>query len=324
MRSLPVLVWSLAACGNDLPSAGSCDVPAGADAPTVMQVPLVGQAASFDDLRYSPQLGKVLAVPEGTGRLYIVDPDTLEVTMAGVPGGAGSVDASATTIFVADRGGRIVSVDATTLQQTGSQTVSGTPDYVRFSPSTNEVWVTLPGGDRIEILDAATLGPITSIDLPVAPEGLVFDAGGRAYTQGGGDAIAIDVARRLVVGEWNTGCGSSHGFPQVDDAYGLVIAGCSSNGGAAVLTDSGDLRSGFEAGGSAAILAYDGARHHLYLRGDPGSTLDILVTCPDGGLGVLARVPISNRGHGATADDRGHAWVCDATTGGLQRITDPF
>ena len=77
-------------------------------------------------------------------------------------------------------------------------------------------------------------------------------------------------------------------------------------------------------GGGEAIIAYDPVRHHLYVRGDGSGTLDLLAICSDGQLGKLASVSISSEGHGASADDRGHVWVADATTGGVFRVTDPF
>lgn len=325
MRSSCLLLLAVTACGNDLPPPGSCEVATGGEMPTVDHVALAGRSAGYDDLRYSPQLGKVLAVPSGTARLYLIDPDSMEVTMAGAPGGSQSADASATLIYVLDRSGdEIVAIDATSLETVHSQGTSGNPDYVRFSPTSSEVWLTLPGRNSIEILDATSLAPIDSIDIPGAPEGLTFDAAGLAYTQAGGRVIQIDVAQRTVIGEWDTGCGSSHGFPQIDEAYGLAIAGCGSSGGIGVTTTSGDKRAGFEAGGDAAILAHDGTRHHLFVRGDPGTTLDILAVCSDGGTSVLASVELSMNGHGATVDDRGHAWVADANTGAVFRITDPF
>src|SRR5262249_6900484 len=153
---------------------------------------------------------------------------------------------------------------------------SANPDYVRFSPTTPEVWVTIPGRDQIDILDATTLAPIDHVSVSGSPEGLAFDGDGHALTQSGGRLILVDVARRVVTGEWDDGCASSHGFPQFDPAFGLAIGGCSSNGGIAVTTTSGDKRAGFEAGGGAAILAHDPIKHHLFVRGDPSTTLDIL------------------------------------------------
>jgi len=324
MRWIPAL--ALAACGNDLPGPGTCEAPPGTGTPELVDVPLIGRGG-YDDLRFSPQLGKVIAAPSGTGQLFIVDPDTLASTPAQVPVGVASADASATTVYAADRGGdQIIAIDAVTLQQVASGDTGGNPDYVRFSPNAPEVWVTLPGRNAIEILDATSLEVIDRVDIPGAPEGLTFDTTGRAYTQdaASGKVIVVDATRRIVLDELATGCGTSHGFPQVDPAYDLMIGGCSSNGGAGIVTGSGDLVSGIEAGGSAAILAYDATKHHLYLRGDPGGTLDIIAVCSSGGLSVLAQVPIAENGHGATVDGKGRVWVCNAETGGLQRITDPF
>jgi DNA-binding beta-propeller fold protein YncE len=322
MRRLWLLV--VAACGNSLPPPGTCDVATNGETVDVTPVALSGGRASYDDLRYSPELRKVVAAPHGTGVISLIDPDSLAVQTLTAPGGVYSADASTTTVYAADRGAdRIIAIDVASGAMVATQAMPGTPDYVRFSPMTNEVWVSLPGTNRLEILDAASLAVIGSVTLPGPPEGLTFD-GERAYSHALGRVIASDVARRLVVGEWSTGCGYSHGFPQVDDQYQLAFGGCFSNGGVGVVTMSGAQRAGFEAGGGEAILAYDQRRHHLYVRGDPGGTLDILATCSSGELGVLARVAISNDGHGASADDRGHVWVADATTGGVLRVTDPF
>jgi DNA-binding beta-propeller fold protein YncE len=312
-----------AACGNSLPPPGTCDLATSGE-PTVESVAL-GGPAGYDDLAFSHALGKVVAAPEGTGRVYLVDPDSLAITPIGVPAGTASADASATTVFVADRGaGRIVGFDIASAAMTASHSIAGEPDYVRVAPTTGEVWLTVPGRNRIDILEPAGLAAVGSITTAGPPEGLTFDASGRAYVNNDGAVVAIDVARRVVVGEWDVGCGYSHGFPQVDLDYGLAIGGCRASGGAGVTTMTGEQRAGFEAGGDAAVLAYDVARHHLYLRGDPGATLSILAVCSSGELSELARVAIPMRGHAAAADDRGHVWIADATTGGLVRVTDPF
>ena len=316
---------AVAACGNSLAPPGKCEVATNGAVPEVTPVALAGHPTGFDDLRFSPQLGKVLALPEASGRLFVIDPDSLDVAQIGVPGGSESADASATTLYVLDRtGSQIIAFDAATSMRKTARTTTGSPDYVRFAPTANEVWVTIPSRNRIEILDGETLSPVGNVELPGAPEGLTFDSTGTAFTQASGSIVQVDVARRLVVGEWGTGCSWSHGFPQVDEAYGLAIGGCSSSGGISVTQMGGGKLAGFEAGGGSAILAHDGTKHHLFVRGDPSTTLDILAVCPDGGTSVLAKVPITHDGHGATVDDRGHAWVCDGPAGGVLRITDPF
>ncbi|MBA2542202.1 MAG: hypothetical protein H0V17_21355 [Deltaproteobacteria bacterium] len=322
-----VLVLALVACGNDLPPSGSCAVPAASGEPVVTQVPLVGQAATFDDLHFAPALGKVVAAPEGVGRLFLVDPETLEVQTIGTSGGTASADADAQYVYALDRrNDQIVVYDVRDGGVLTSLPLDGNPDYIRLAPD-GELWVTLPGKDRIDVVaitsDPVSLTRVGSIAISGAPEGLTF-GNGRGYTQTGGRAVTIDLAERLVIGEHDTGCGASHGFPQVDDGYGLVIGGCAASGGAGVVSRDGELLTGFEAGGDAAVLAYDGARHHFYLRGDPGSDLAMLAVCPDGGMTEMARVQISDEGHASTVDDLGNVWVADATTGGLFRVSDPF
>ncbi|HEX6793453.1 MAG TPA: hypothetical protein VF304_06325, partial [Casimicrobiaceae bacterium] len=316
----------LAACGNSLPPPGACDVGATPQAVDVQLVALPpgGGPASYDDLRYSPELGKVVAAPHGTGVISLIDPDSMAISQVPAPLGVESADASGSTIYAADRANdRIVAIDIATGAMIATGAVPGTPDYVRFSPTTNEVWVSIPATSRLEIFDAATLATIGSVTLPAPPEGLTFD-GARAYSNANGRVTAIDVAQRRVADEWETGCGYSHGFPQVDDAYQLAFGGCYANGGVGVVTMQGKLVAGFEAGGGEAIVAYDPVRHHVYVRGDGAPTLDLLAVCPGGGTSVLAAATLSSEGHGASADDRGHVWVADATTGGVFRVTDPF
>jgi hypothetical protein len=319
------LLVFLVGCSNQLKGSGQCPIPPANGEPVVTNVSLVGQRAFFDDLHYAPALGKVIAAPQGVARMYLVDPETLEKTVIGTTGGTTSADADAHTVFTVDRSTNdVVAYDAATGMKVASLPLGANPDYVRVVPGASELWVTVPGQDRIDVIavTGTALARVGSIAIPGAPEGLTF-AEGRGYTQAGGRVISIDIARRVVVGEWDTGCDGSHGFAQFDDRYGLAIAGCTSAGGAAVLS-SGTEVTGFEAGGGNAVLAYDGARHHLYLRGDPGSRLAMLAVCRDGGMAAMAEVPIPNEGHASTVDGRGNVWIADATTGGLIRISDPF
>jgi len=318
---------ALAGCGNSLPPAGSCDVAASGDTPTVDSVALPNASSAFyDDLSFAPLLGKIVAAPEGAGRAYLVDPATMAAVAIDVSRGVGSADASATTIYAADRGAdSILGYEIASGAMVAMHALSGSPDYVRVAPTTGEVWVTIPGRNRLEILDGATLQAAGSVTLPAPPEGLTFDDAGRAYANANGSVVAVDVARRVVVGEWNTGCGISHGFPQIDLAYGLAFGGCRANGGVGVATIDGELRAGYEAGGGSAVLAYDHVRHHLYVHGDPSGTLSILAVCSDGELAELARAPLPNvGGHAAVTDGGGRVWIANPDTGGLTRITDPF
>jgi len=331
MRRLPVL--ALAACGggNELAPPGNCPVTTAPTAPLVEAIPLAAGPLSFDDLHYAPSLDKVVAAPAGALKIFLVDPEdnsliTLESRIA--PGVA-SADAKGALVFAANRADRRIEVVSVVIKDLVGQTqLDATPDYIRASPTTDEVWVTFPGAGRIDTFATSTTPPSATKTGSISigdPEGLAFDGAGFAYTNDGGTLVQIDVATRKVVNRWSDGCGSSHGFPQVDTALGLAIGGCDDNGGAGVVAmANGAKRSGIEAGGGAAILAYNPVLHHFYLRGDGAPTLDIIGVCGDGGLAVLAEVAIPASGHGAAADTRNHAWVVDPDGGGIVRITDPF
>jgi hypothetical protein len=116
----------------------------------------------------------------------------------------------------------------------------------------------------------------------------------------------------------------SHGIPTVDEARGLVFAGCSSQGGGTMLdADDGQEIAGHEVGVGAAILGYSATLGHFYLRGDPGRNVSMPSVC-EGGMSLLGTAIVSNEGHGMVADDRGNVWVCDRETGGVFRIRDPY
>jgi hypothetical protein len=329
-RSAWMLV--LAACaGNDLRPSGSCDAATSATPPTLDSIPLLSGDFRYDDLRFAPDLGKVIAVPEGSGELYLVDPDTLAVTSIAVPSATASADAKGGIVYGADRGNsRITIVDTIAGAVIGDAPLDSFPDYVRASPTSEEVWVSLPGAGRIDWLTISGAGGATTLthggSISIGdPEGLTFDGEGHAFTNDGGHVVEIDVASHAVLDRWGDGCGASHGFPQIDPTRGLAFGGCAANGGASVVsTSSGAQLAGIEAGGGAAILAYDPTLHHLYLRGDGAPTLDVLGVCSNGSLSTLTQVTIPAHGHGATADQRGHVWICDPDHGGIVRVSDPF
>src|SRR5882672_3330966 len=94
-----------------LPLACGCtNSPAG----TAVTLPAGSPGIGFDDLRYSTTLHRVL-VPSGrSGRLNLIDPDTLSVTSisgfsstnsysGGHDDGATSVDEAVGTLYVTDR-----------------------------------------------------------------------------------------------------------------------------------------------------------------------------------------------------------------------------
>ena len=75
-----LLGLAAAGCGNQLPDAGHCNAATTTAVPDVTSVQLVGTSVAFDDLQYAPDLGRVIAEPEGSGKLFLIDPDSLAVT----------------------------------------------------------------------------------------------------------------------------------------------------------------------------------------------------------------------------------------------------
>jgi hypothetical protein len=222
----------------------------------------------------------------------------------------------------------ILVVDPTSGTILSTFALDSNPDYVRYSRATNEIWISEPGDDRIEILSLADDGLLSHaafIATSGGPEGLVFDVSRRrAYGHASGNIAVIDVDQRKQIDSWPTGCGGSHGIPTVDEARGLVFAGCSNRGGGVMLdADDGREIAGYEVGEGTAILGYSPALGHFYLRGDPGRNVAVLAVC-ESGMSLLGTALVSNEGHGMVADDRGNAWVCDRETGGVFRVRDPY
>src|SRR6478609_5336570 len=209
---------------------------------TSVELPDGSPGIGFDDLRYSSRLHRVL-VPSGrSGRLNLVDPDTLGVTSitgfsvtdnysGGHDDGATSVDEGGGALYVTDRTNRMLfAVDPNAQAITGSVPLGGPPDYVRFVAATNELWVTEPGLQQLEIFKLGVDGvPVPDGAIPIenGPESLVIDEQrGRAYThRWQKTTLAIDVQARSIVAEWPNACASSRGLA-LDEARGFLFTSC--------------------------------------------------------------------------------------------------
>lgn len=300
------------------------------NAPTTVDVSGGTGRAYFDDIRYSTRLGRVVVAP-GTGHVVTVDPQTLAVSTHDAPSAeAQSADEGRGMLFAADAS-TVVAVQASTGKKIGQVGVAARADYIRWSEATSEVWVTEPGTKGIEIfsVEVDESPPVRAgrVELPGPPEGLAFDASrGRAYVHLSGSLGAIDVKTRALVDRWDIGCSYVHGIPVVDEARGLVFAGCASAEMVVVDVAHGGRVTGRHPikDGGASILAYSPSLHHAYLRGDPGKEVDVLDVLPDGSLKLLGTFTATEEGHCMTADDHGNVWVCDATKGALLRFRDPF
>jgi hypothetical protein len=306
---------------------------------TLVQLPSGEPGIGLDDLRYSAALDKLVVAAGRTGAVDLIDPVTLELTSidgftafasfdGGDQQGVESADEGDGLVFAVDRAAFTLSVIDPAQQAIVATTPLDRtePDYVRFSASRDEVWISNVNRGRVEVLSVSgTSPPVHAAFVSTGgPEGLAIDdERGRVYVRDfGGDVVVVDMATRAVVDRWATGCDRAHGIPIVDPERPFVYVGC---GGASVVVldaTDGSPRGRFALGPGASIIAYSPALHHLYLRGDGHPEIVELAVSPDGELAELDRFTTTTRGHCMAADAAGGLWVCDWTQGRLLRFTD--
>ena len=223
----------------------SCTIKA-AQTPNRLQptpVPLPGGSTGigFDDLGYSPDLKKVIVPAGRSGNLDLIDPKTLDITAisgfsaqdkfgGGHGEGTTSADAGPNLLFATDHTKQQVDVvDPATRTILTSAAVVDDPDYIRYVSNTNEVWVTQPDRDQIEVFSLAdnqppTLAHAAFIAVSGGPESLVIDkTHGRAYTHlWDGKTVAIDTKHRTILATWANGCAGSRGIA-LDEKRGFAF-----------------------------------------------------------------------------------------------------
>jgi DNA-binding beta-propeller fold protein YncE len=308
---------------------------------TRVVIPGGAPGIGFDDLRYSRTLHRVL-VPSGrAGVLALIEPESGAVTTiggfstsasyeGGHDFGVTAVDEGAGYLFATDRtGAKLHVIDPKAAKIVASVSVAAGPDYVRYVAPTNELWVSEPDGDQIEIFSLSADQPpkLTSsgtIAVKNGPESLVIDAArGRAYThRWQATTLAIDMKSRSVVGEWKNGCAASRGI-DLEPEHGYVLAACN-EGTVTVLDAAGDgkILSSLAKGSGYDVIGYNAALRHVYLAGGQCACLTVLGLSGAGQLSFLGREDAPSDTHCATADDVGSAWVCEPKDGSLRKVGD--
>lgn len=325
-------------------AAATQPAPTGALQLQAIAVPLPDGAGGigFDDLNYIPALGQVLVPAGRTGNLDLVDPKTRQVTAIGgftaqaksVFGhsqGTTSADGAGNLLFATDRNARVVDVvDLNKRIIVASTGLAANPDYVRYVSLTNELWVTEPDSEQIEVLalDAKNQTPVHKAFIPVpgGPESLVIDPQRqRAYTHlWSNQSVAIDVQTHAVIAHWTNGCHDSRGIA-LDQARGFLFVGCED--GQAVVLDvknDGKRLSSLNQGSGVDVISYNPRLAHLYLPGAASRTMAILGVSAAGDLSLLGTVATAADAHCVVADELGNAWVCDPDRGQILLFQDPF
>lgn len=316
-----------------------------ASAPRVTPIALPGAngPVGFDDLRFSPELHRIIVPAGRTGRVDLVEPrdhaveeiagfSTSRNPRRGHGESTTSADAGSGLLFASDRTRReLVVADPTTRRIVARVALGGGPDYVRWVAPTREVWVTEPERNvietfRLEATSPPTLTGTGTIDVPDGPEALEIDASrGRVYTNTWHDAtLDVDIVARTVAARWENGCRGSRGLA-LDVRRGLVFVGCDE--GAVVALDArhdGQARGRARTGAGVDVIAFSASLSHLYVPAEDAATIAIIDVAGDGTLSPLGEVRTARGAHCVTADDAGGVYVCDPEHGRLLTFHDSF
>jgi hypothetical protein len=341
--TLPLFVL-VASCTGEPTGSQAHAAPnrdASSSASKVIDLPGGESGIGLDDLRYSRDLGRVLVPAGRTGNIDLIDPATGAIsTIAGFgakesySGGHGdgttSVDEGAGRLFAIDRTSKkVVVVDPAAKKIVASAPLAADPDYVRYVAATNELWVTEPDAEQIEIFrlpsdKSSAPEHAAVVAVKGGPESLVIDGKrGRAFTHlWEATTVAIDVRKREIVARWPNGCSGSRGIA-LDEARGFLFVACA-EGRAVVLDVDHDGRelSSAPTGNGVDIIDYDAERGHLYFPAATSATLTILAVSKEGRLSQLGTFPVAKGSHCATTDGQGRVFVGDPHGGRLIVITD--
>lgn len=315
----------------------------------------------FGELNYDSRLDRVLVPASGSDKLALIAPQNRSVQV--IPGltagadpasglaGSASAIAAKGLIFVIDGGGLSLSVvEPSSGSVLGSASLAAPSEIVRFVPPTNELWVTQPSLEQIEVFSVPDQDPFIpastgAISIPKGPNGLVIDrVRGLAFANQSqiGMTAVIQVQTHGMIDQWGNGCSDARGMA-VDEKAGYLIVGC--NEGKVVLmdiTNEGHQLASQVYGGGINFVAYNPRLQHIYLPSGASAILAVF-GIRQGGAGTLTPQPTASSDGSAsfslvrlgtadtavdasciTVDDKDGIWVCDPANGQVIYFVDTF
>ena len=314
---------------------------------TAVTIPGGEGGIGFDDLVFSPQLHKVLVPAGHMGKVYLIDPVSFAMTSIGGFSssavmqngheiGVSSADVGGDYLFAADHGDKkLVVIDFKSGKVLATANLAGDADYVRYVALSydkngigNDVWVTEPHNKQMEIFRFVggkhpLLKATLAISLPAGPESLMIDyLRGRAYTNLGTQAAAIDLRSHTVVSTWPNECVKSRG-DALDEQNGFLFVSCA-EGKAVVFDLNQDHKeiSNLVTDPGADVVSYNPKLSHLYFTSGKNATLSIIGVSAQGKLSLLGKAQADKRSHCVVSDDQNNIWVCDPPRGQLLRYKD--
>lgn len=181
-----------------------------------------------------------------------------------------ALDPSGTRLYVADSGGLLQAVDATTSKQLTKVTIVGKPSALTTNPAGTRLFMAGSAPNAVSVVDAASLALVATVPLPSSPSGLAISPDGT----------------RLYVASWDAGA-----VWTVDTATNAVVATTMLGVGPTQIAVSRDSSRVFTVNPAAnSITAIDAASATVVATGPVGTSPSDVVTSPaDGRLLVTLR-----------------------------------
>jgi hypothetical protein len=231
----------------------------------------------------------------------LIDPESRQVdTLKIFEPGAGAQSQSGSGVVSAARGpgpdGDLLfvldqnepalhAVDPSSGEKVASATTLGTPEVVRYIPTTNEVWVTEPDVEQIEVFrltggNPPALASTDRISVPGGPKGLIFDPTiSFVYTNqpAKGLTTAIVVASHAVSSSWGNGCTDAEGMT-LDEQNRYLFIACREGKLVTVEVKPENLGQQITShpfGGGLKAVDYNSQTGHIYLPSGASAILGV-------------------------------------------------
>jgi len=290
-------------------------------------IPLPGTSGGFDFIRFDGTGNRLLLGHEGNKTFDVVDLNSMKLLKA-VPTGTsqdGAVDLKRDNYYVSGNDpGRMVIVDAKTLDVTGEVPLPAASDIIGFDPDTGLVHVCNDTAAEQWLIDPVAKKIVATLKFDGRGlEDMAFDLKNKRMYQAvkGSNTIGVvDLADNKVVASWPLAPDSNpHGIALAPEENGLLAA-CS---GKLVLVDcaSGKVVTTTAIGQRVDEIAYDPGLHRAYCASRQGKISVVSVAADK--LTPLADVPDENGSGDIAVDPSTHTvWV--AYQKGGQCFAQPF
>ncbi len=304
---------------------------------TLLDLPGVEAHAGFDDMGYFPALNRIV-VPGGvSGKVFLINPEKNEVSRSirVLPPSKPERwhDAGTTSAIYLD--GYLIASDHNTQSLAVIDLDSGKvvrhvhltsgPDYVRYVKPVDQIWVTEPRAQQIQIFapdltpNHPAFHPVGAIAVKGGPESLVVDARtGRAYTNlWKRRTLVINVHSRKIVHRWTDGCRGPRGLA-LAPKHDLLFVGCAEGKVVALnLARHGAIQASAKTGKGVDIIAWNPHMQHLYVPAARSATLTVLALKDGKKLRSVNVVKAARGSHCVATDGMGEAYVCAPLKGRL-------